>query len=70
MTTGDLDLELWEPQLGIADGRGGVHVDLGIAAADPAGAADAVADDALDVTSVDDGVRIRDRDGHSVTLVA
>ena len=28
-----------------------------------------VADDALAVTAVDDGVRIRDPDGHYVTLV-
>jgi len=69
LTTGDLDLELWEPQLGIADGRGGVHVDLGLVADDPAAAADRVADDVIGRTDVEDGVTIRDRDGHYVTLV-
>jgi len=69
LTTGDLDLELWEPQLGIADGRGGVHVDLGLVADDPAAAADRVADDVIGRTDVEDGLTIRDRDGHYVTLV-
>ncbi|MFB6311886.1 MAG: VOC family protein [Salinirussus sp.] len=69
MTTGSLDLELWEPQLGIADGRGGVHVDLGVAAEDPTATADRVAEYALAMTDVDDGVRLRDSDGHYVTLV-
>lgn len=69
MTTGELDLELWEPQLGLADGRGGVHVDFGVAAEDPPGIADGVADDALGVEDVDAGTRIRDPDGHYVTLV-
>lgn len=70
LTTGEVDLELWEPQLGLADARGGVHVDWGIAADDPAAVADAVRDDALAVASVTDGVRIRDPDGHYLTLHA
>ncbi|WP_254271444.1 VOC family protein [Haloarcula marina] len=70
LTTGELDLELWEPRLGIADARGGVHVDFGMVADDPSAAARQVADDALAVTSVDEGVRIRDPDGHYLTLVA
>ncbi|WP_324662258.1 VOC family protein [Haloarcula sediminis] len=69
LTTGEFDLELWSPRLGIADARGGVHVDFGVGAADPGAVAREVADDALAVTSVDDGVRIRDPDGHYVTLV-
>ncbi|MDS0284181.1 VOC family protein [Haloarcula onubensis] len=69
LTTGGFDLELWSPRLGIADARGGVHVDFGVAAEDPRGVAREVADDALAVTSVEDGVRIRDPDGHYVTLV-
>jgi hypothetical protein len=68
LTTGDLDLELWEPHLGLADARGGVHVDFGINCDDPSGVADTVADDALAVTDTDDGVRIRDPDGHYLTL--
>jgi catechol 2,3-dioxygenase-like lactoylglutathione lyase family enzyme len=69
LTCGAFDLELWEPHLGLADARGGVHVDLGIGAEDPAGVADAVREEALAVESVERGVRIRDPDGHYLTLV-
>lgn len=69
LTTGQLDLELWEPHLGLADARGGVHVDLGVDATDPTAAADAVGDRIRDRESVDGGVRIRDPDGHYVTLL-
>ncbi|WP_336037529.1 VOC family protein [Halobacterium yunchengense] len=62
--TGPVDLELWEPQLGIADARGGVHADLAFRTADPAAAADAAADRACSVEDVDGGVRVRDPDGH------
>jgi len=70
LTAGDFDLELWEPQLGLADGRGGVHVDLGVTAEDPAAAADAVAADALAVETVGDGTRVEDPDGHYLTFVS
>ncbi|MBV0922692.1 VOC family protein [Halomicroarcula limicola] len=69
LTTGELDLELWSPRLGIADARGGVHVDFGVVADDPRSVARNVADEALAVTSVEEGVRIRDPDGHYLTLV-
>jgi catechol 2,3-dioxygenase-like lactoylglutathione lyase family enzyme len=69
LTTGRLDVELWEPHLGIADARGGVHVDLGVDASDPAAAADAVADRVRAREAVAGGVRIRDPDGHHVTLL-
>jgi len=62
--TGPVDLELWEPHLGLADARGGVHVDLGFAAEDPAATVDAVADRVLDRVEFDDGLRVRDPDGH------
>jgi catechol-2,3-dioxygenase len=68
MSCGEFDLELWEPHLGIADARGGVHVDIGIGADDPEAVADAVSSRALRVTEIDDGVRIRDPDGHYVTV--
>jgi catechol-2,3-dioxygenase len=68
LTAGPFDLELWEPQLGLADGRGGVHVDLGFETADPNAAREAVADDALAVEELADGVRITDPDGHSLTF--
>ncbi|MDY6818842.1 MAG: VOC family protein [Halobacteriales archaeon] len=71
---GPVDIELWEPQLGIADGRGGVHVDLGFRADDPTAVADAIAEDVCSVTYLDDGtappetVRIKDPDGHYLTI--
>lgn len=63
-----VDLELWEPQLGIADARGAVHADLGFVAASPTDAANAVADRACRVADVDSGVRVRDPDGHYLTF--
>lgn len=70
LSTGEFDLELWEPQLGLADARGGVHVDVGIEASNPAATASAVDDRATKREAVDEGVRIRDPDGHYVTLVS
>jgi catechol 2,3-dioxygenase-like lactoylglutathione lyase family enzyme len=67
--TGAFDIELWEPHLGLADARGGVHVDVGIEAADPAAVADGVDDRIAERESVTDGVRIRDPDGHYLTFV-
>jgi catechol 2,3-dioxygenase-like lactoylglutathione lyase family enzyme len=66
--SGPVDIELWEPQRGIADARGGVHVDVGFEADDPHAAADRVADDACAVEELDDGVRVRDPDGHYLTF--
>ena len=69
LTTGPFDIELWEPHLGLADARGGVHVDVGIGADDPGSAADAVADRVAKRESLESGVRIVDPDGHYLTLV-
>lgn len=69
LTTGPFDIELWEPHLGIADARGGVHVDVGISAEDPERTAAEVADRSTRRESVDGGVRIRDPDGHYLTLL-
>lgn len=68
LTAGPFDFELWEPHLGLADARGGVHVDLGLGTEDPTAAAEVVRDQAADVTPVEDGVRVRDPDGHYLTL--
>jgi catechol 2,3-dioxygenase-like lactoylglutathione lyase family enzyme len=65
---GPVDLELWEPQLGIADARGGVHVDVGFRTDDPAAAAAAFDAWTIESESVAEGVRVRDRDGHVVTF--
>ncbi|CAI50193.1 glyoxalase domain protein [Natronomonas pharaonis DSM 2160] len=70
LTNGPLDIELWEPQLGLADARGGVHVDVGINAESPAAVADNVAERVTKREQLDDGaVRIRDPDGHYLTFV-
>ncbi|MFB6093066.1 MAG: fosmidomycin resistance protein [Haloquadratum sp.] len=75
--SGPVDLELWEPQLGIADARGGLHVDLAFETADPAAAVEAGApwpDGPESVTAGPDdelpGLRVVDDDGHVLTFVA
>ena len=69
LSTGSFDLELWEPHLGLADARGGVHVDLGLEAADPDRVADAVSDRVTKRERVEEGIRIRDWDGQYITIV-
>ncbi len=66
--SGPMDLELWEPQLGLADARGGVHVDLGFGAESPDNAADRVAGMACAVEKSDGEIRLRDPDGHYLTV--
>lgn len=66
--SGPMDLELWEPQLGLADARGGVHVDLGFGTGSPEDAAERVAGMACAVERSDEEVRLKDPDGHYVTL--
>ena len=67
---GPMALELWEPQLGIADARGGVHVDLGFACDDPARAAETVADRVCRTRRADDDWIVVDPDGHHLTLLS
>ncbi len=69
MSIGGLDLELWEPQIGIADARGGVHVDLGLATPEPNTLAKRLTSQASAVTDPGRGRRVRDQDGHWITLV-
>jgi catechol-2,3-dioxygenase len=70
LTAGSFDLELWEPHLGLADARGGVHVDLGVYVDDPETATDAVWGRADRIEDLDSGaVRVRDPDGHYLTFV-
>lgn len=68
LTTGSFDIELWEPQLGIADARGGVHVDLGIETNDPETLLDRI-DQAASIERLDTGIRVKDPDGHYVTFL-
>jgi catechol 2,3-dioxygenase-like lactoylglutathione lyase family enzyme len=69
LTTGPFDIELWEPHLGLADARGGVHVDIGIDVSDPAAVAKAVDGRITKRESLSGGIRIRDPDGHYLTLL-
>jgi catechol 2,3-dioxygenase-like lactoylglutathione lyase family enzyme len=69
LTTGPFDIELWEPHLGLADARGGVHVDIGVVSQNPMQAADSVAARVTRRETVEEGLRIRDPDGHYLTLV-
>lgn len=62
-------LELWEPQLGIADARGGLHVDFGVTVENPAALVDEVRGDVLTIDERENGLRLRDVDGHYVTLL-
>lgn len=76
LSAGAFDVELWEPHLGIAGARGGVHVDLGIQG-DPEAVLSAVGDRAREIermtVPVADGeaagVRLLDPDGHTLTVV-
>jgi catechol 2,3-dioxygenase-like lactoylglutathione lyase family enzyme len=66
---GPMALELWEPHLGIADGRGGVHVDLGFETTDPKAALGAIEDRVARVERETDAeVVVRDPDGHWLTF--
>jgi len=67
--SGPVDLELWEPQLGIADARGGLHVDLAFRSPDPDAAVEAGAPWPGEVTTVPEGRRVVDDDGHVLTFV-
>jgi catechol 2,3-dioxygenase-like lactoylglutathione lyase family enzyme len=67
--SGPVDLELWEPQRGIADARGGLHADLRFTAEDPKAAADAVRERACRVEEIGAGAwRVKDPDGHYLTF--
>ncbi|MDS0292785.1 VOC family protein [Halogeometricum luteum] len=67
---GPVDLELWEPQLGIADARGGLHVDLAFETADPAAAVEAGGPWVDGPEAVEGGLRVRDVDGHVLTFLS
>lgn len=69
MTTGSFDIELWEPHLGLADARGGVHVDVGIEAETPGEIVDDVRSEVAGVEELGSGYRLRDFDGHYLTLL-
>ena len=66
---GPMALELWEPQLGIADARGGLHVDLAFDTPSPDAAVEAGAPWSGGPEPVDGGVRVVDDDGHVLTFL-
>jgi catechol-2,3-dioxygenase len=68
LSAGPFDFELWEPHLGLADARGGVHVDLGFAVDSAADCVAAVADEVLSVEREEGWARVRDPDGHYLTF--
>ncbi|SEO60761.1 hypothetical protein SAMN05216388_101563 [Halorientalis persicus] len=69
LTAGAFDFELWEPQLGLADGRGGVHVDVGLGVEDREAVVEPVREQVQSITELDEGIRLEDPDGHWVTLI-
>jgi len=66
---GPVDLELWEPRLGLANARGGVHVDLGFETDDPRRAVAAVEDRIVSREHLGEAMRVVDPDGHFLTFV-
>lgn len=64
---GPVDVELWEPQLGLADARGGVHIDLGFEG-NPEEVATSVEELAYSIEKEQNQVRIKDPDGHWLTV--
>ena len=66
---GPVALELWEPQLGIADARGGLHVDLAFTTPNPDAAVESGAPWPSGPEAVDGGVRVADDDGHVLTFL-
>lgn len=65
---GPFALELWEPHLGIADARGGVHVDLGFTCESPEEAIARIEDRCLTVDF--DAGTVVDPDGHHLSFHA
>lgn len=67
--SGPVDLELWEPQLGIADARGGLHVDVAFRTDDPSAAVEAGGPWAEEPVDAEGGRRVVDDDGHVLTFL-
>lgn len=65
---GNFELELWEPQRGIADAKPGKSVDLGIDVPDPDTLVERLAPRSRTVQDVERGTRIIDPDEHVLTI--
>jgi catechol-2,3-dioxygenase len=68
LSAGPFDFELWEPHLGLADARGGVHVDLGFGVESVDESVSAVESEVRSVERRDGWARVRDPDGHYLTF--
>lgn len=69
LDAGGFDIELWEPHLGIADGQGGVHVDIGIGTDNASKTVENLEDTALSMEETNRGWRVKDPDGHYLTFI-
>lgn len=69
LDAGEFDIELWEPHLGIADGQGGVHVDIGIQTENASKIVESLNEPALSVEETNSGRRLKDPDGHYLTFI-
>lgn len=66
---GPFELELWEPQRGIADARPGAHVDIGLTVEERGTVLDRLDADSRRIDHTEVGTRIVDPDGHDLTIV-
>lgn len=64
-----VDLEVWEPHIGIAGGQGGLHVDMGFKVENTGKISQKIKNEALSVKNIKQGVQIKDPDGHYLTLL-
>ncbi|MCU4753189.1 VOC family protein [Halobacteria archaeon AArc-curdl1] len=67
---GPVALELWEPHLGLAEARGGVHVDLGFETDDIDRIRDTLEGTVCSLERTGDRLVARDPDGHHLTFCA
>ncbi|XGI83594.1 VOC family protein [Halorutilales archaeon Cl-col2-1] len=67
LDAGGFDLELWEPHLGIADARGGIHVEMGIEVESLDGLEE-TEEKACWVSEESDSTVLGDPDGHYLRL--
>ncbi|MFP9060573.1 VOC family protein [Natrialbaceae archaeon A-chndr2] len=65
---GPVALELWEPHLGLAEARGGVHVDLGFETDEIDRIADTLEGTVCSLERTGDRLVARDPDGHHLTF--
>ena len=66
---GPMALELWEPQLGLADARGGLHVDLGFETDDLGAVESALEGNVCSLERTESRLVARDPDGHHLTFL-